>query len=107
MADQDAGLTPAPAVDESYGPPPPVAEKSTPGKAIGSLVCGIISLLFFGIILGTIAVVLGIKARGEIAANPGQSGGGMALAGIITGALGIVFHILIIIVTGAAFVGGG
>ena len=105
MADDD--ITPAPAYDEATTDPfaggGAVVEKKKSGKAIGALVCGIISLILFGIILGVVAVVLGTMARKEIAADPNLEGDGLALAGIITGAIGAVLAVVLI----AAGVGMG
>jgi len=50
---------------------------------VGALVCGILSLLFCGIVLGPIAIHLG-----------GQSDTGMAKAGRVLGTLGLIFGIL-------------
>ena len=48
-------------------------------------------------ILGVVPIVLGVKARAEIRGTGGQQeGDGMALAGIITGAVAIVLSILFI-----------
>jgi hypothetical protein len=105
MADEN--ITPAPAYDEATGATaPPYAEagaRRKPGKAIASLVCGIISLFILGPILGVVAIVLGVMARKEIAADPGLEGEGMALAGIITGAIGAVLAI-VLIAAGVTFV---
>jgi hypothetical protein len=99
MADDD--ITPAPAYDEAAAPPPPagaVAARQS-GKAIAALVLGILSLLApFGIILGIIAIVLGGLARKEIAVDPGVRGDGMALAGMITGAIGSLLFIVFVVV---------
>jgi hypothetical protein len=62
------------------------------GKAIGALVCGIGSL----VIVGVVAIVLGVMARKEIAAHPEKAGSGMALAGIVLGAMGFVLGIVIL-----------
>lgn len=98
MADEN--ITPAPAYDETAGAAaPPYAEpeaRRKPGKAIASLVCGIISLFILGPILGVVAIVLGVMARKEIAADPSLGGESMALAGIITGAIGAVLAIVLI-----------
>ena len=40
------------------------------GQAIASLVCGIVGLLFFGVILGTVALVLGVRHARESAPSP-------------------------------------
>ncbi len=98
MADDD--ITPAPAYDEAapaaVAGAGPLAERKKSGKAIAALVCGIISLILFGIILGVVAIVLGVMARNEIRADPNLEGDGMALAGIITGAIGVVLAVVLI-----------
>jgi hypothetical protein len=96
----DDSITPAPEYDEAAAaaaPPYAQAEaRRKPGKAVASLVCGIISLFLLGPILGVVAIVLGVLARKEIAANPNLDGAGLALAGIITGAIGAVLAIVLI-----------
>ena len=78
-----------------HGPP------TTNAKATASLVTGIATLVLswccgFGV-AGVVAIVLGVKARNEIRASGGrQSGDGMALAGIITGACAIAFAVLVL-----------
>jgi type IV secretory pathway VirB2 component (pilin) len=48
---------------------------------------------------GAVAVVLGIRARNEVRQSGGQqSGDGMALAGIITGAIAFVLALLFLVV---------
>jgi hypothetical protein len=97
MADDD--ITPAPAYDDDSAATAytgPGVEKKRSGKAIASLVCGIISLVILGVILGVVAVVLGTMARKEIKENPNLEGDGMALAGIITGAIGAVLAVVLI-----------
>ena len=59
-------------------------------------------------ILGFIPIVLGVKARSEIAASGGQqSGEGMALAGIITGAVAIALSLVFIALVVLAVMSGG
>ncbi len=101
MADE-LKITPADPVDPEGSPfgEPPAGQPKTAGKAIAALVCGILSLLVAGVILGALGVVLGIVARKEIAADPRLSGAGMALAGIITGALGFVLAVILLAVGG-------
>lgn len=60
------------------------------GFAIAGMVCGIISLFCFGFILGILGVVFG-----SIAKSKGYKGG-MATAGVVCGAIGIVGAILVI-----------
>jgi hypothetical protein len=55
------------------------------------LVCGIVGLLCFGIILGAVALGLGLSAKKDIERSNGSvTGGGMATAGIVLGAISIV-----------------
>jgi hypothetical protein len=107
-------LPPAPSTSLTSGsqPPPPVygaaptyypqgyvAPPSTNGSAVASLVLGIVGLLTCGytfFIAPVLAVVLGVKARRQIRES-GQQGDGMALAGIITGVIGLVVSAAIVI----------
>src|SRR5471032_3246211 len=67
------------------GPP----SAGTESKASIALILGILSLVCFGIFAGIPAIVLGFMSRRDIERS-GQTlgGGGMAIGGIITGALG-------------------
>jgi len=101
MADDD--ITPAPAYDEGAPGAAPAAgavvERKKSGKAIAALVLGILSLVApLGIVLGIIAIVLGSLARKEIQADAGLEGDGMALAGIVTGAVGSVLFVVLVII---------
>ncbi len=61
------------------------------GKATASLVLGIFSLFCCGVVTGLPAIILGTLALGDIRRSEGQkSGEGMALAGIITGGIGML-----------------
>ena len=103
-----------PAYGPGYAPGYGPAQPPTNGKAQGAMWTGIGSLvLTFCCVVpglaGAVAVVLGIRARNEVRQSGGQqSGDGMALAGIITGAVAIVLSLLFIaaivvsIVTGTA-----
>jgi len=75
--------------------PPAVSPPETSGKAVGSLICGILFVFFPAAIT---AVVLGHISRAEIRRSAGRlKGDGMALAGLILGYVGIsVLPILII-----------
>jgi hypothetical protein len=87
-----------------YGPSQPYAAgypaPRTNGKAQAALWTGLVLLLtsFCGLgLLGFVPVVLGVLARGEIGRSGGQQvGDGMALAGIVTGALATVLSLLVI-----------
>jgi hypothetical protein len=71
--------------------------------AIGSLVSGIISLaacittLPIGVIAGPIAIVLAVRGRAQIKQDPGLTGSGMATAGMVTGILGTILGVGLLI----------
>ena len=87
----------------SYGTNVP--SRSLPkGMAVASLVLGILGLLtsFFllGGLLGLIAVILGVLALGKI--KRGEADGrGLAIGGIITGALAMLLTILLLVTVGS------
>lgn len=67
-------------------------EPQTDGKATGSLVLGILSLLCFSFLAGIPAIILGHISRKNIRQSMGRlKGDGMALAGLIMGYLSIAF----------------
>gem|GEM_PF-6595292 len=71
----------------------PVSGESLPDApgATTAMVLGIIGLFVAGMILGIIALVMGLKAKKAISENPGMYGGsGKATAGIVLGIIGIV-----------------
>lgn len=77
----------------------PVDPKQNNGKAKASLICGIVSLIIFGIILGPVAICLGVSAKNEIQQNPETSKGkGLATGGIVRGSIGLVLHIVLLII---------
>ena len=103
----------------SYSEPPPPPQYGAPvppqgglppktsGKAIASMVTGLVGLLTiccgFFVVTSIVGLVLGILARKEIRASNGQlTGDGMALTGIITGVIGILMVIasIILVATG-------
>lgn len=107
------------AYDQGYGAPygqiPPgygfAAAPTNSGMAVGALVCGIASFPMmllcgiFGLPMPIVAVILGILGKREIASSGGtKTGDGMALAGIILGAIGIVLMILFGVFIGFAVV---
>lgn len=83
-----------------FGAPPPAAPR--PGKnntlAVVALVCGILSMLFglccplIGLPLSIAAIVCGGMAMSQIK-RTGEGGRGMAIAGLATGALGVILTI--------------
>jgi hypothetical protein len=94
-----------------WQPPPPPAYASQPQKSLAvlSMVLGIVSMTigwccYFGVLTSPIAIGLGIFSLFQIKKDPKQYGGkGMAMAGIITGALYFVFVALIILIYGLSF----
>lgn len=71
------------------------------GFAIASMVCGIISIIcccftWFSLVLGIAAVVLGI-----IALSNKYDGKGMAIAGIVTGGIGIFIWLIVLLAAGS------
>lgn len=89
---------PPPAPYAGYGAPVPTAPRN--GLGIAALIAGILSLpaaftIFGGFILAVVAIILGIigyrRARSGEASN-----GGMAIAGIVLGVLGIVLSAVLI-----------
>lgn len=79
----------------SLGSPPPPSPSGTSGKAISSLICGI---LFFFLPAAILAVIMGHLSLSDIKRSAGRlSGKGMAIAGLVLGYLGLgVLPILII-----------
>jgi type II secretory pathway pseudopilin PulG len=80
-------------------PSAPVPDATTSGKAIASLVCGILNFFPFFVI----AIVLGHISLSEIRKSAGRlKGEGLAIAGLVLGYLGIVAIPLILIVAAIA-----
>ncbi len=79
--------------------PVPIKRPANP-KAIASLVCGCVGIVVccsFGI-PSLIAVIFGHLAKTEIKNSSGQQGGeGMAVAGLITGYIGLAFGCVTVI----------
>ena len=68
------------------------------GLALGSLICGILSLICFGPLTAIPALVLGFMQLQKIKSDPAHYGGrGMAIAGMALGGLSLLFLILYII----------
>ena len=83
---------PAPYASTSgFSPAPPAGyggEAQTDGKAVGSLVLGILSITLLPILASIPAIILGHVSRSSIAKSMGRlKGQGMALAGLIMGYL--------------------
>jgi hypothetical protein len=97
----DWGATPG-----TWSPPPapvpgmnyPGAQGQEKGFAIAALISGILSFLCLNI-LGPVAIILGVVALNKEKNEPTRYGGGrgMAIGGIVTGALGTLLFFLVII----------
>lgn len=81
------------------------------GIAIASMVLGIVGIIFafaipfVGLICAILALVLGIVGRSQITNSNGQiAGGGMAVAGIVLGAVVLLLSIIMMAAC-AAFLG--
>jgi hypothetical protein len=86
-------FAPSYAPPPGYGPPP--VGQTTNGLSVASMVLGVVWVFGIGSIL---AVIFGFVARKQIKDSGGrQSGGGMALAGIILGFVGVASLILWIV----------
>ena len=71
--------------------------------AVASLVLGILSIpLWFVFLPAVLAVVFGGIALGQISSNSGQTGRGQAIAGLVLGAISLVFVLLAIMIAGSA-----
>lgn len=69
------------------------------GKATASMWCGIVGIIIFGIVLGPIAIILGVSAKNDIAANPDElEGESQAKAGIICGCVALLLWLIVIVI---------
>ncbi|MGH3405628.1 MAG: DUF1707 and DUF4190 domain-containing protein [Streptosporangiaceae bacterium] len=106
----DLGAPVPPPAAPGWGAPPPgyapmpYPPRPTNQLAIAALVCGC-AQLFFSVLTGIPAVILGHIARRQIR-ETGENGDGMALAGLILGYVGIglsvIFAVIIVLVIVAA-----
>jgi hypothetical protein len=78
---------------QPYGYAPYPASRGTNGMAIASLVLGVVWLGWVGSFL---ALIFGYVARSQLKRHP-QEGGGLAIAGIVLGWIGVLTLILWII----------
>lgn len=92
---------------EAVGPPHAAVdkEKSTNGKAIGSVVLGVVGVTGVPFVAAIVAIVLGHMARQEIAVS-GQEGKGLATTGIVLGWIGLTLALLAIMFFSVLFVSG-
>lgn len=88
---------PPPQPYAGYGPPP-IGPRN--GLGITALTLAVVGLLFSwtiagGIILGLVALIIGFAARGRVKRGEATNGG-LALSGIVLGALAIVLGLVFI-----------
>jgi len=77
--------------------PPVIARRmTTSAQARNGVLVGLAGLVFWTPVCGTVAIVLGSKAFGEIASNPKMTGSGMALAAICLGCTDLLFFVFTI-----------
>lgn len=85
----------APAAAPGVQSTPPPGNPRTSGKAIASLICGI---LFFFLPSAIVAVIMGHLSLSDIRRSAGRLGGrGMAIAGLVLGYTGLAFIPILII----------
>ena len=79
------------------------------GMGIASLVLGILSLVswffFIGGLFGLIAIILGVIALGRVKRGEANNKG-VAIAGIVTGAIGLLLTVLVVVGVAALFNSG-
>ncbi|MEO7351837.1 MAG: DUF4190 domain-containing protein [Marmoricola sp.] len=87
--------------------PPVYAVAPTSSKATTSLVLGIVSLVFCGLLLGIPAMIVAHQAKREIRESNGRlSGEGLATAGFVTGLIGTLWSVLAAVLVVGVFVFG-
>ena len=74
-------------------------QQITNGKAIASMVLGILSIIipYIGIILGIFGIIFAKKSFREINEN-NQNGRGMAITGLTTSIVGLSIYVLILLI---------
>lgn len=72
--------------------------KSYNGMAIGSFVCSLVGLLFCGVVLGIVAISLGVSAMNGMKTSGNSQGRGLSIAGVVIGVVDILAGIVIVLV---------
>ncbi|WP_298122901.1 DUF4190 domain-containing protein [uncultured Aurantimicrobium sp.] len=102
MTEKAAPKTPKAAKPVTVVTPEPVAVPKTNILAIVALVTGIAGLTVVPFVSSIVAVVTGHMARKEVR-RTGEQGDGLALAGLITGYIGIGLGLLVAVLLIAFF----
>ncbi len=82
----------------------PQPAPGTPGLAVAALFVSLVGLTFFPIVGSIGGLVLGYRARLELArdqlrrSREPEQGDGLALAGLIIGWIGIAFYVLLLLI---------
>lgn len=107
-----SGILPAP-TSSAPGDPTPVlprrqAVQPTDGLALASLICGIAGLVFMGCYgagfpISLAGVICGHMCRKRLLSEGNTSSAGLALAGIITGYIGLALIVLALLIIGLFF----
>ncbi|MFI6038637.1 DUF1707 and DUF4190 domain-containing protein [Streptomyces sp. NPDC051315] len=103
-------VQPSAAPAQAFGGPPvprtflPAPPPPTNGKAVGSMVCGVLTTMTMGL-TGVPAVILGHSARAEIR-RTGEGGDGFAMAGLVLGWLSVAGWALVLAILFLAAVAG-
>lgn len=101
-------------MSSTHRPQPPGWSAAPPARpsaalAAGALACGVLAVLscwtvLGGIALGVLATVLGVAAHNRVRAGRAE-GGGMAVAGIITGLLATALAVVFLVIGASVFRG--
>lgn len=95
----NAAAPPSMSVSSRFTPTPGAGNN---GLAVASLICGCVGFLgtfccltvpFAGSVVPLAGIVLGLVALSQLKANPGQEGKGMAIAGIVLSAVGMLISV--------------
>src|SRR5215471_15912210 len=82
---------------------PYTGAQETDGKAVGSLILGILAMFPFGLLTGIPAIIFGHLSRASIKESMGRlKGDGMALAGLIMGYISVAAIPLVLIIAAIA-----
>ncbi|HEY6332591.1 MAG TPA: DUF4190 domain-containing protein, partial [Blastocatellia bacterium] len=91
-------------VQPGYGAPYPVPNVPRSNQtATTALILSIVGLVCFGFVVEPIAIFLALKAKKEIAADPLQTGEGMATTALVIGIIATLLYAASVILVVASF----